>query len=209
MNKLLVIFLLLLYSNGFSQNQISEIKNQSGATTQYVLESDKIFSSKLKGQFKISFIRSVIDAKQYLQITIPEANYRRIYLNDSIKLIFDDGSINVMNVVKEQNGYMLKDKGEWLIYQFYLPFIVEMSDSLLNKLSSVSVKDVYLICLGNTQDISGDYQKIYYPVSNSDKRKFQIRASKDVVFSRLAINTKGKEEIKLAAEKFKQFKSNQ
>lgn len=209
MKKLLVIFFLLFYSNGFSQNQISEIKNQAGATTQYVLESDKIFSSKLKGQFKISFIRSIIDAKQYLQITIPEANYRRIYLNDSIKLIFDDGSINVMNVVKEQNGYMLKDKGEWLIYQFYLPFIVEMPDSLLNKLSSVSVKDVYLICLGNTQDISGDYQKIYYPVSNSDKSKFQTRASKDVVFSRLAINTKGKEEIKLAAEKFKQFKSNQ
>jgi hypothetical protein len=111
-------------------------------------------------------------------------------------------------VVKDQNGFMLREKGEWLAYQFYLPFMVDMSDSLLNNLSSKTIKDVYFICLGNPQDISDDYKNIYYSVSKSDKRKFQKRASIDRIFTRRAVKKKGKKQIKLSAEKFTVFKSN-
>jgi len=208
MNKLLLLFFLILWNKGNSQNQITEIKNQGGATIQYVLESDKILCSKIVGQFKLSFIWSINEHKQYLQITIPEAHYRRIYTHDSVKLIFDDGSVVALNVVKDQNGYMLTAKGEWLFSIIYLPFMVDMSDSLLNDLSSKTLKDVYFICMGNPQDISDDYKNIYYSVSKSDKRKFQKRASIDRVFTRRAVNKKGKEHIKLSAEKFTVFKSN-
>ena len=214
MKKLLLLFFLILWNKGNSQNkitnspnQITEIKNQGGVTIQYVLESDKILCSKIVGQFKLSFIWSLKERKQYLQITIPEAHYRRIYTHDSVKLIFDDGSVVALNVVKDQNGYMLREKGEWLAYQFYLPFMVDMSDSLLNNLSSKTLKDVYFICLGNPQDISDDYKNIYYSVSKSDKRKFQKRASIDRIFTRRVVK-RGKERIKLSAEKFTVFKSN-
>ena len=217
MKKLLLLFFLILWNKGNSQNkitnspnQITEIKNQGGATIQYVLESDKILCSKIVGQFKLSFIWSLKERKQYLQITIPEAHYRRIYTHDSVKLIFDDGSVAALNVVKDQNGYMLRDRLLWvdLDYAIYLPFLVDMSDSLLNNLSSKTLKDVYFICLGNPQDISDDYRKLYYPFSNYDKRKFQKRASIDRIFTRRAVNKKGKEHIKLSAEKFTVFKSN-
>ena len=217
MKKLLLLFFLIFWIKGNSQNkitnspnQITEIKNQGGATIQYVLESDKILCSKIVGQFKLSFIWSLKERKQYLQITIPEAHYRRIYTHDSVKLIFDDGSVAALNVVKDQNGYMLRDRLLWvdLDYAIYLPFLVDMSDSLLNNLSSKTLKDVYFICLGNPQDISDDYRKLYYPFSNYDKRKFQKRASIDRIFTRRAVNKKGKEHIKLSAEKFTVFKSN-
>jgi hypothetical protein len=208
MNKLLLFFFLIFWNKSNSQNQITEIKNQGGATIQYVLETDKILCSKIVGQFKLSFIWSINEHKQYLQITIPEAHYRRIYTHDSVKLIFDDGSVVALNVVKDQNGYMLREKGEWLAYQFYLPFMVDMSDSLLNNLSSKTLKDVYFICLGNPQDISDDYKNIYYSVSKSDKRKFQKRASIDRIFTRRAVKKKGKKQIKLSADKFTVFKSN-
>lgn len=210
MNKLLLLFFLIFWNKGNSQNQITEITNQGGVTIQYVLESDKILCSKIVGQFKLSFIWSLKERKQYLQITIPEANYRRIYTHDSVKLIFDDGSVVALNVVKDQNGYMLRDRLLWvdLDYAIYLPFLVDMSDSLLNNLSSKTLKDVYFICLGNPQDISDDYRKLYYPFSNYDKRKFQKRASIDRIFTRRAVNKKGKEHIKLSAEKFTVFKSN-
>lgn len=217
MKKLLLFFFLIFWIKGNSQNkitnspnQITEIKNQGGATIQYVLETDKILCSKIVGQFKLSFIWSINEHKQYLQITIPEAHYRRIYTHDSVKLIFDDGSVVALNVVKDQNGYMLRDRLLLvdLDYAIYLPFMVDMSDSLLNSLSSKTLKDVYFICLGNPQDISDDYKKLYYPFSNYDKRKFQKRASIDRVFTRRAVNKKGKEHIKLSAEKFTVFKSN-
>ena len=217
MKKLLLLFFLIFWIKGNSQNkitnspnQITEIKNQGGVTIQYVLESDKILCSKIVGQFKLSFIWSLKERKQYLQITIPEAHYRRIYTHDSVKLIFDDGSVAALNVVKDQNGYMLRDRLLWvdLDYAIYLPFLVDMSDSLLNNLSSKTLKDVYFICLGNPQDISDDYRKLYYPFSNYDKRKFQKRASIDRIFTRRAVNKKGKEHIKLSAEKFTVFKSN-
>jgi len=208
MKKLLLFFFLIFWIKGNSQNQITEIKNQGGVTIQYVLETDKILCSKIVGQFKLSFIWSINEHKQYLQITIPEAHYRRIYTHDSVKLIFDDGSVVALNVVKDQNGYMLTAKGEWLFSIIYLPFMVDMSDSLLNDLSSKTLKDVYFICLGNPQDISDDYKKLYYPFSNYDKRKFQKRASIDRIFTRRAVNKKGKEHIKLSAEKFTVFKSN-
>jgi hypothetical protein len=208
MKKLLLFFFLIFWIKGNSQNQITEIKNQGGVTIQYVLETDKILCSKIVGQFKLSFIWSINEHKQYLQITIPEAHYRRIYTHDSVKLIFDDGSVVALNVVKDQNGYMLTAKEEWLFSIIYLPFMVDMSDSLLNDLSSKTLKDVYFICLGNPQDISDDYKKLYYPFSNYDKRKFQKRASIDRVFTRRAVNKKGKEHIKLSAEKFTVFKSN-
>jgi hypothetical protein len=208
MNKLLLLFFLIFWNKGNSQNQITEIKNQGGATIQYVLETDKILCSKIVGQFKLSFIWSINEHKQYLQITIPEAHYRRIYTHDSVKLIFDDGSVVALNVVKDQNGYMLTAKGEWLFSIIYLPFMVDMSDSLLNDLSSKTLKDVYFICMGNPQDISDDYRKLHYPFSNYDKRKFQKRASIDRVFTRRAVNKKGKEHIKLSAEKFTVFKAN-
>ena len=214
MKKLLLFFFLIFWIKGNSQNkitnspnQITEIKNQGGVRIQYVLESDKILCSKIVGQFKLSFIWSLKERKQYLQITIPEPNYRRVYTHDSVKLIFDDGSVVALNVVKDQNGYMLREKGEWLAYQFYLPFMVDMSDSLLNNLSSKTLKDVYFICLGNPQDISDDYKNIYYSVSKSDKRKFQKRASIDRIFTRRVVK-RGKERIKLSAEKFTVFKSN-
>jgi hypothetical protein len=208
MKKLLLFFFLIFWIKGNSQNQITEIKNQGGVTIQYVLETDKILCSKIVGQFKLSFIWSINEHKQYLQITIPEAHYRRIYTHDSVKLIFDDGSVVALNVVKDQNGYMLTAKGEWLFSIIYLPFMVDMSDSLLNDLSSKTLKDVYFICLGNPQDISDDYRKLHYPFSNYDKRKFQKRASIDRIFTRRAVNKKGKEHIKLSAEKFTVFKSN-
>jgi len=87
--------------------------------------------------------------------------------------------------------------------------MIEMSDSLLNQLCATTLQDVYFICLGNPQDISDDFKKLYYPISNSDKRKFQIRASKNIIIPRLSINAKGKEQIKISAEKFKVLKSNQ
>jgi len=217
MNKLLLVFFLIFWNKGNSQNQITnspnqitEIKNQGGATIQYVLETDKILCSKIVGQFKLSFIWSINELKQYLQITIPEEHYRRVYTHDSVKLIFDDGSVVALNVVKDQNGYMLRDRLLWvdLDYAIYLPFMVDMSDSLLNNLSSKTLKDVYFICLGNPQDISDDYRKLYYPFSNYDKRKFQKRASIDRIFTRRAVNKKGKEHIKLSAEKFTVFISN-
>jgi hypothetical protein len=210
MNKLLLLFFLIFWNKGNSQNQITEIKNQGGATIQYVLETDKILCSKIVGQFKLSFIWSINELKQYLQITIPEEHYRRVYTHDSVKLIFDDGSVVALNVVKDQNGYMLRDRLLWvdLDYAIYLPFMVDMSDSLLNNLSSKTLKDVYFICLGNPQDISDDYRKLYYPFSNYDKRKFQKRASIDRIFTRRAVNKKGKEHIKLSAEKFTVFISN-
>ena len=217
MKKLLLFFFLIFWIKGNSQNkitnspnQITEIKNQGGVRIQYVLESKRIECNKAfeRQQFVLSFIWSINDHKQYLQITIPEPNYRRVYTHDSVKLIFDDGSVVALNVVKDQNGYMLREKGEWLAYQFYLPFMVDMSDSLLNNLSSKTLKDVYFICLGNPQDISDDYKKLYYPFSNYDKRKFQKRASIDRIFTRRAVNKKGKEHIKLSAEKFTVFKSN-
>ena len=217
MKKLLLFFFLIFWIKGNSQNkitnspnQITEIKNQGSATIQYVLESNRIQCKKefWGMQFILSFIWSINEHKQFLQITIPEANYRRVYTHDSVKLIFDDGSVVALNVVKDQNGYMLREKGEWLAYQFYLPFMVDMSDSLLNNLSSKTIKDVYFICLGNPQDISDDYKNIYYSVSKSDKRKFQKRASKDRIFTRRAVKKKGKKQIKLSAEKFTVFKSN-
>jgi len=215
MKKLLLFFFLIFWIKGNSQNkitnspnQITEIKNQGGATIQYVLETDKILCSKIVGQFKLSFIWSINERKQYLQITIPEEHYRRVYTHDSVKLIFDDGSVAALNVVKDQNGFMLTANGEWFFSLVYLPFMVEMSDSLLNNLSSKTLKDVYFICLGNPQDISGDYKNLYYRFSNYDKRKFQKLASIDRVFTRRAVNKKGKEHIKLSAEKFTVFKSN-
>jgi hypothetical protein len=216
MKKLLLFFFLIFWIKGNSQNkitnspnQITEIKNQGGVRIQYVLESKRIECNKAfeRQQFVLSFIWSINDHKQYLQITIPEPNYRRVYTHDSVKLIFDDGSVVALNVVKDQNGYMLREKGEWLAYQFYLPFMVDMSDSLLNNLSSKTLKDVYFICLGNPQDISDDYKNIYYSVSKSDKRKFQKRASIDRIFTRRVVK-RGKERIKLSAEKFTVFKSN-
>ena len=216
MKKLLLFFFLIFWIKGNSQNKITnspnkitEIKNQGGVRIQYVLESKRIECNKAfeRQQFVLSFIWSINDHKQYLQITIPEPNYRRVYTHDSVKLIFDDGSVVALNVVKDQNGYMLREKGEWLAYQFYLPFMVDMSDSLLNNLSSKTLKDVYFICLGNPQDISDDYKNIYYSVSKSDKRKFQKRASIDRIFTRRVVK-RGKERIKLSAEKFTVFKSN-
>lgn len=206
MRTLLFLFCALLSMRGFSQSEIKEIKNQSGITTQYVLETDKIFSAGLKGgQMRFSFAHAVNDDKQYLTITIPESRYRRIYAQDSVQLFFEDGTVCASVVAKEQKGYMLKEKGEWLVYQFYLPFQIELNNALLNKLISNAISSVEFVCAGNAQSLEDDYKTIYYPVSASDKKQFQRYAAKRVVFSRRSINDKGKATIQSSAQQFQAF----
>lgn len=199
----------ILFSLGFvfcfAQNEVIEIKNQSGITTQYKVETGKILSATGKGQLNIAFIHAINEDKHFLEITIPESRYRRIYVQDSVRLIFDDAAVLTLPVATEQKSYMRKDKGEWLVYQFYLPFQVGLSELLLNKLTTNGLKDVYFICAGNPQDLSADYAGIYYPLSAADKKKFQQHAAKDIVFSRRSINNKGREIIQSSATRFKSF----
>lgn len=208
MKGLLFVIGVVISIKGFTQNEVIEIKNQSGVTTHYKVETGKILSATGKGQLSIAFLHSINNTKQYLELTIPESRYRRIYLQDSVRLIFDDAAIFTLPVATEQKSYMRKDKGEWLVYQFYLPFQIELSDMLLNKLTTYGLKDVYFICAGNGQDLSGDYASLYYPVSATDKKKFQQYAAKDIVFSRRSLNKNGQITIQTSANRFKSFFSS-
>lgn len=205
MEKLQFILFLLSFNFCIAQDEVVEIKNQSGVTTQYKVETGKILSATGKGQLSIAFIHSINNGKHYLELTIPESRYRRIYLQDSVRLIFDDAAVYTLPVATEQKSYMRKDKGEWLVYQFYLPFQIELSERLLSKFTTNSLKHVYFICVGNGQDLSGDYASVYYPVSAADKKKFQQYAAKDIIFSRQSINKKGQITIQTSANRFISF----